>query len=85
MFEMPTPEELAKMSAEEVENKKIEAEKEANEMARFMSNIQLERNELKRQDTFLADKITKARCNIRDYKLAASELNSLFFRKRSGY
>ena len=85
MFIMPTPEDLAKMSADEVEACRIEAEKECNLISQQMTEVQLARNSIKRQDLDLADKIAKARVNLKDVKLCADRLKSLFFQKRSGY
>lgn len=85
MFEMPCPEILAKMSCEEIENLRIAAEKEANIISKQISTISLKRNNLKRQDLILADAINKAKVNLRDVKLCADELKSLFFQKRSGF
>lgn len=85
MFEMPTPEALAKMTCDEIEAVRISAEKAANEISRQISTISLERNRLKREDTVLADAINKARVNLRDIKLCSDQLKSLFFQKRSGF
>jgi hypothetical protein len=81
-FIMPTDKALGAMSCDEIENLRIDAEKAANEIALQISNLSLERNELKRQDLMLADGINKARVNLRDVKLCADRLKSLFFQKR---
>ena len=84
-FTMPTEAELAQMSPDEIENKRIEADNAANEVSKDMTTITLARNELARQSLELADKLAKARSLLRDYKVAERVLTSYFFRKRKGY
>lgn len=84
-FEMPGQNELAKMSPEEIENKRIEAEKESTRLAGEILTLRTERNELERRRLEISDKINKASQMRRELTIAADELKSRFWAKRNGY
>ncbi len=81
-FIMPTPAQLAGMDTTQIDLLRIEAEKAANEVSQTMTDIHVARNELKRQDIILADNWAKARQLLREYRLAAETLKSIYWQKR---
>lgn len=84
-FVMPSPVDLARMTPEEIENKRIEAEKEATALSGLIFNLRAERNELERQRLNLSDKINKALQMRKELSLCAEELKSRFWQARNGF
>jgi hypothetical protein len=89
-FIMPTPAEIAGMDCTEIENKRVECLKAIQEIKNNRLTIRLALNDLKRQ---IAERESKkldlgeaiSRSNVAEDALdiAADELKSIFFRKRS--
>jgi hypothetical protein len=84
-FTMPDEKELAKMSTDEIENKRIEAQKAANAMCEYATALATERRGLDRRILDIADKQGAARIKIREYRQCADELKSWYWRRKDGY
>jgi hypothetical protein len=84
-FTMPTEVELAKMTTDEIENLRIAAQKAANSMCEYATNLATERRGLDRRILDIADKQGAARDKIREYRQYADELKSWYWRRKDGY
>jgi hypothetical protein len=89
MFTMPTDEQIAHLSAREIEDLRDTCLKDISKIKQAMLVVKLEMNDLSRQEAEihkqkldLRDKLSKGSVAMSDLDVCADRLKSLYFQKR---